>query len=262
METLILPCHTKNFLRMLLFLIFVIQPGSAQPLSQDYHGIVSTDSIIVEAGWNLLSLPLVVTNGIKSTLFPSATSQAFIYENSYLSKDTLQNGYGFWLKFDSDEPIPISGELIYINTIDVRTGWNIIGSLSRPAPVDSITTIPPGIIVSGFFGYAQGIGYQETDTIQPGFGYWVKVGQDGYIILHSDSGKGGGKPCVGIPTVEYEGKTFNTVQIGTQCWLKENLDIGTRINGDQNQTNNVVIEKYCYNDDHAYAPQIGIYLHM
>jgi uncharacterized protein (TIGR02145 family) len=55
--------------------------------------------------------------------------------------------------------------------------------------------------------------------------------------------------CPGTPTVEYAGKTYNTVLIGTQCWLKENLDVGTRINGSQNQTNNSTIEKYCYNND-------------
>ena len=56
-------------------------------------------------------------------------------------------------------------------------------------------------------------------------------------------------PCPGIPTVTYSNKTYNTVQIGSQCWLKENLDVGTRINGSLQQTNNSVIEKYCYNDD-------------
>src|ERR1035437_4843578 len=35
--------------------------------------------------------------------------------------------------------------------------------------------------------------------------------------------------CQGIPTVTYSGKTYNTIQIGTQCWLKENLDVGTMI---------------------------------
>ena len=45
-----------------------------------------------------------------------------------------------------------------------------------------------------------------------------------------------------------DGKTYHGVQIGTQCWMKENLDIGTRINGSLNQTNNSVIEKYCYDD--------------
>ena len=57
-----------------------------------------------------------------------------------------------------------------------------------------------------------------------------------------------GVPCPGTPTVDYGGITYNTVQIGLQCWLKENLNIGILINGTQNQTNEQYIEKYCYND--------------
>jgi len=59
---------------------------------------------------------------------------------------------------------------------------------------------------------------------------------------------GTSNPCPGIPTVDYGGQTYNTVQIGTQCWLRENLNIGTRVDGSVNQTNNGIIEKYCYND--------------
>ena len=35
----------------------------------------------------------------------------------------------------------------------------------------------------------------------------------------------------GTLTVTYAGKTYNTVQIGSQCWLKENLDVGTILSG-------------------------------
>jgi|GEM_PF-2917436 len=66
-----------------------------------------------------------------------------------------------------------------------------------------------------------------------------------------------GESCPGIPTVTYGGKTYNTVLIGNQCWLRENLDIGTRINGSQNPTNNNVIEKYCYDDDPANCNTYG-----
>jgi len=45
-----------------------------------------------------------------------------------------------------------------------------------------------------------------------------------------------------------DGKTYNTVLIGSQCWLKENMNIGYRIDGTANQTNNGNIEKYCYNN--------------
>jgi len=56
-------------------------------------------------------------------------------------------------------------------------------------------------------------------------------------------------PCPNVATVVYAGKIYNTVAIGDQCWLKENLNVGTRINGTSEQTNNGIIEKYCYNDD-------------
>jgi uncharacterized protein (TIGR02145 family) len=59
----------------------------------------------------------------------------------------------------------------------------------------------------------------------------------------------GGNPCPEEPTIEYAGKIYNTVQIGDQCWLKENLDIGAMINSSVNQSDNGIIEKYCYNND-------------
>jgi uncharacterized protein (TIGR02145 family) len=61
----------------------------------------------------------------------------------------------------------------------------------------------------------------------------------------------------GTSTVKYSGKTYHTVQIGSQCWLRENLDLGTRINGSLDQTNNNTIEKYCYKDDPANCTTYG-----
>jgi len=49
--------------------------------------------------------------------------------------------------------------------------------------------------------------------------------------------------------IPYSGKNYNTVMIGSQCWFKQNLNVGNRINGIQNQTNNGIIEKYCYDDN-------------
>jgi len=57
-----------------------------------------------------------------------------------------------------------------------------------------------------------------------------------------------GVACASTPTVTYGDKIYNTVQIGTQCWLREDLNIGTRINNSVSQTNNGTVEKYCYGD--------------
>jgi len=64
-------------------------------------------------------------------------------------------------------------------------------------------------------------------------------------------------PCIGAPTVDYEGQTYNTIQIYSQCWLKENLNVGTMINSSQAQLNNNVIEKYCLVDDPAQCDTYG-----
>ncbi len=46
-----------------------------------------------------------------------------------------------------------------------------------------------------------------------------------------------------------DGQVYYTAKIGSQCWLSENLNIGTQINGVQNMSDNDVLEKYCYGDD-------------
>ncbi|MHB8904488.1 MAG: FISUMP domain-containing protein, partial [Melioribacteraceae bacterium] len=61
--------------------------------------------------------------------------------------------------------------------------------------------------------------------------------------------------CMG--TVFYIDRSYNVVQIGRQCWLRENMDVGTRINKNLDQTNNGVIEKYCYDDNKANCPSFG-----
>lgn len=70
---------------------------------------------------------------------------------------------------------------------------------------------------------------------------------DYWLGLHNTSDSIDPDAC-GIP-FEYEGQVYNTVQIGTQCWMAENLNVGIRVNGTEDQTNNDVIEKYCYEDD-------------
>jgi len=45
-----------------------------------------------------------------------------------------------------------------------------------------------------------------------------------------------------------DGKSYNSVQIGNQCWMKENMNIGKRIKSSQKQAENEIIEKYCYDD--------------
>ena len=66
-----------------------------------------------------------------------------------------------------------------------------------------------------------------------------------------------GVPCPGTPTFTYGGQVYKTLQIGEQCWMKENLNVGIMIPGDEEMTDNGVIEKYCYNNDTEYCDEYG-----
>jgi uncharacterized protein (TIGR02145 family) len=76
-----------------------------------------------------------------------------------------------------------------------------------------------------------------------------------YIIVYST-----GTPCTGIATITHQGKIYHTAQVGTQCWLRENMDYGTMINVSATQTNNSIVEKYCQSNN-SYNCQIygGLY---
>ncbi len=65
------------------------------------------------------------------------------------------------------------------------------------------------------------------------------------------------RSCPGLSTVNHAGKTYHTVQIGEQCWLKENLDVGNMIDHKSSSTDNNIIEKYCIDDDPQNCEKYG-----
>ena len=53
------------------------------------------------------------------------------------------------------------------------------------------------------------------------------------VTFTTEAGSSNGQPCPGAPTVtDYDGNVYNTVLIGTQCWMKENLRTTHYANGD------------------------------
>jgi uncharacterized protein (TIGR02145 family) len=73
------------------------------------------------------------------------------------------------------------------------------------------------------------------------------------LVIHSSTPNA----CEGYVSIPYGGQTYLLVAIGNQCWLRENLNIGEMIEGGEAQSNNQLIEKYCYNDDTANCEKYG-----
>ena len=145
------------------------------------HTFERQASVLTQKGWNIISLPLTVSDSSVSALFPHAISSAFAFNGLYTPASSLQTSHGYWLKFDSIRTTPILGKARTQATIQVTPGWNLIGGFDLPCAVNSVTTEPNGIIASHFFAYSGG--YVHTSTLQVGQGYWVKTSQSGVLHL-------------------------------------------------------------------------------
>ncbi len=150
-----------------------------------YGAALNVDTAIVElqTSWNLVSNPRIVPNDSVHVLFNSSIPPAFRYNQieGYQSIQRMLNGAGYWLKFGSPQSINLSGVDILIDTINVNEGWNLIGSISKPVETSTIMQNPPGIVITDYFTYDSG--YIPSNTLIPGKAYWVRVSQNGKLIL-------------------------------------------------------------------------------
>lgn len=139
--------------------------------------------INVNEGWNILSVPLNSNIFSTSGLFPTAISPAYGYSNNYFVSDSLLLGRGYWLKFSSSQSIPLCGSASTINSVQVKTGWNMIGVYDKNVNVSNITSTPPDIILTPFYGFENG--YVVSTSLNVGKGYWVKASQNGVINFNT-----------------------------------------------------------------------------
>lgn len=153
-------------------------------LNVDYKS-TETLSINISNKWNMVSVPVEIT-AVKNILFPTSVTNAFIYKagSGYSVKNILTPGESYWLKFDRDQTVLFTANPLNSLILPVTPGWNMIGSITKPIPVNKIVTNPSNITTSKYFGYSNG--YYIADTLKPGNGYWIKVNQFGTINLIAD----------------------------------------------------------------------------
>lgn len=144
---------------------------------------IAYDGVILELAeeWNLVSLPLAVSDPSTGALFPAATGRAYRYDGGYAVAETLSAGSGYWIRSAGAGPVPIPGDSIAAETVAVAKGWNLVGSVTAPLDAGLLSTDPPGIVVTPFYAYDGA--YTAEDTIRPGRGYWVKASGAGSLIL-------------------------------------------------------------------------------
>ena len=180
----------------------------------------------VQRGWNLLSLPLRVSDNRTTSIYPSAASNAFIYDRGYREVGKVENNVGFWLKFKSTDLTAIQGEVRTRDTVQLRRGWNIIGTLSVPVALGSAQPSTDSLIKACYLYDPVAHRYAAVgnrDTLYPTWGYWVKTSSAGNIILDA------GSPQIRSATASSWGTTFsglNSITIRDRTGGEQKLFFG------------------------------------
>ena len=164
-----------------VFLPVVLSSAALARQNQSEQSYSNSLTIVVGSGWNLLSLPLTVPDNSVSVLFPQAISRAFLYNYSYQPSGAMNPGIGYWLKFAAPETISISGIPSLNGRISLNPGWNLIGGLSVPIPINLLIPSNYSIITSKYLSYQSGNTYVPSDTLKPGIAYWVRSNRPGTL---------------------------------------------------------------------------------
>ena len=118
-------------------------------------------------------------------MFENSIENSLYYFNEdgiYTSANNLQPGEGYWLRFELPYIANISGGVIDSLNINLTEGWNLISGITNSITLGSIED-PENLIIPGtLFKYNEN--YINTDTIDPGYGYWLRSNDTGQIILN------------------------------------------------------------------------------
>jgi len=154
----------------------------------------------VQDKWNMVSVPLTLDDYTTKTVFPNAVSAAFEFTTMYTAATVLENGPGYWVKFKGAQNVSMTGILRSADTFAVASGWNMIGSIGGSVDVSSITSGPPGLVTSSFFGFTNM--YSPSTTIDPGKAYWVKMTGPGSLMLSTTAAPPSANRIRIVPTDE------------------------------------------------------------
>jgi len=134
--------------------------------------------------WNMVSVPQRVGDYHRTAVYPMVSQPLYTYNHGYVQEDSLVNGIGYWAKFPAAQALRYNGLKISVDTIPVKQGWNMIGSITDSVAVGAI--VPIGCTVQGSV-YQYTTGYTPTTYIRGGSGYWAKVSADGQLVLNGPS---------------------------------------------------------------------------
>ncbi len=141
-------------------------------------------ALYVNEGWHLLSICTDRPGAMDpKTIFPNGMSDPFKYTGVYISFRLLENGLAFWQRFRKYSYAGVPGFPVYDRYDTVRSGWNMIGTITKPVSINTIEQSTPNMVISHYFKYDGE--YKISNVLEPCRGYWVKVNTAGTLRLRS-----------------------------------------------------------------------------
>jgi uncharacterized protein (TIGR02145 family) len=229
---------------------------------QNYISVTDTQLLELTAGWNDISSYLIPNNPNIETLTDPISGELIILQNLEgfyyppANVNTLGNWdheSGYFVKLNNPASLSIEGGYVPNPAIQLEDGWNLIPVLNNTsvsitklfgAHLGKVEIIKNGV-GTNIYWLEQGI--FSLQELTPGESYFVKV-SEGFTISFANVNS---FSCGDVFVDERDGQEYETVLIGEQCWMAENLNVGNRIDGGISQADNDTIEKYCYDNNES-----------
>lgn len=155
-------------------------------------------SVQVINNFNLVSVPGINPEGMGVNTwwaYRDQTANVYKFANGYLPVTITTPGTGYWMKhsgnrnYNTGDEWPATGIQTVANTpINGTSGWNMIGGYDFSVSTSNLTTNPAGLISGPVYKFSTN--YRPATTINPGYGYWIKLSGAGQIILPQTLEKG------------------------------------------------------------------------
>ncbi|MBC8485461.1 MAG: PKD domain-containing protein [Bacteroidetes bacterium] len=183
------------------------------------------------------------------------------WDTDEVFRQDFDKDYGFSVRCLKDEttnqpptqpsnPSPDNGATE--QPVNTTLSWTCTDPENDPLTYDVYfsETNPPVLVSSG-----QTANIHDPGTLNYNLTYYWK------ILAHDDNTNSTNGPVWNFTTVTQtwscgddlldtrDGQIYNTILIGTQCWMVENLNIGDMISGNQDMSDDGDFEKYCFNNN-------------
>jgi pimeloyl-ACP methyl ester carboxylesterase len=165
------------------YIFIVISPSI---IEEDYSNNINNKSIfvietltsfqlVVNQSWNLISIPLELTDNSIDYLFSGKNITIFSYNNSWLVPVEINPKLGYWIRANETFNLTLTGTEIEDTNITLNNGWNLI---SHPyLEPKNISEFYENNIIYSYNGtwssYIPNKTFNSLQTLKPGYGYWV-----------------------------------------------------------------------------------------